>query len=132
MSVVMTFSNDRLVPQQAPELALSQAVKLKASTTYVKGEVLGQIGSTQVYGPYDATHVDGTENAVGVLEYACSTDAGSLITVLGEWLITRKEAQMFVHGVFKTTDLSGLDAGALDDLQGKIIAGSVANGLVVF
>lgn len=122
------YTLSRLDPYLNPEHAMEQIVnrKLFASTTYAAGTVLEHAGSG-VYQPY----ASGT--ATGILQYACVTDGSGNITGIDEWGGSRKEAPVYTCGVFKTADLTGLDAGAVTDLGGHLDPGaSSAYELLIF
>lgn len=71
-----TFTQLKLEPLQNPDLARSIAVKLKASTTFTLGEILGEIAATPgIFAKYDPTANDGTEVPKGLAMYSCITDA---------------------------------------------------------
>jgi hypothetical protein len=117
--------------------ARQEHVNLKASTTFAAGTVLGEItASPGTYGPYASGNTDGTQNPTLILQYPCVVDASGNIalgdTASGEHGVTVKSAPAWRSGVFKTTELVGLDANAVSKL-GRLIRGSVADGeLVVY
>lgn len=88
-----------------------------------------------IYAAYASGNTDGTQNARAILPFDCITDANGKIT-LGtatggdDRQRTYDTIPVYVsEAVFKTTDLVGFDATALAAL-GRLIAGTVANGLV--
>lgn len=117
--------------------SLIRNVNLKVSTVFAAGTIVGEItASPGVYGPYATGNVDGTQNPVGILQYACATDASGNITfgsVAGtsEWGLTSKGAPMhYSGGTFRTEDLAGLDAGAVTKL-GRLAQGTTTSGELV-
>lgn len=135
---VATFGYGRVDPYRNAEDAIVRNVNLKVSTVFAAGTVVGEItASPGTYGPYANGNVDGTGNPVGILQYACATDASGNITfgsVAGqsEWGLTSKGAPIYVSGYFKTDDLTGLDAGAVTKLGGHLVQGTVTSGELVF
>jgi hypothetical protein len=131
-----TFGYGRVDPFRKPEDALVRNVNLKASTVFAAGTIIGEItASAGTYGPYATGNVDGTQNAVAILQYACATDASSNITfgsVAGqsEWGVTSKSAPAYFSGDFRTEDLVGLDAGAVTKL-GRLIQGTTTAGELI-
>lgn len=72
--------------------------------------------------------------AVMALEYDARTDnngnstIGQAATVTDEQGATQETVSAFYGGTFAVADLVGLDAKAVADLRGRLIAGSVASG----
>jgi hypothetical protein len=112
--------------------AYAHPVKLAASTTYVKGEILALPTanlSTLVYARYVTGASDGTQNAECILRRACITDSAGNITVgatsPGEFGATQPSISAWFGGVFNVADLTGtsthaLDSGAVTALGGKL------------
>lgn len=110
-----------------------QSVNLIPSTTFAKGTVLGELTATPgTFGPYATGHGDGTQVPKCILTYACTTDASSNITWLGEFAQTTKNVPAYFGGCFKTQDLTGLDAGGLTALAGALVSGTLTTGVVKF
>lgn len=135
-TAVWTFSRNKLMPLYGEKDAKRMSVALIASTTFAQGTILGEVtASPGTYGPYASGHVDGTQVAKCVLEYACSTDASGNITVDGEWAVTRKVVSAFLPNqglAYSLGDLTGLDATALTALGGSLAQGSIGgSGTVV-
>lgn len=130
---IATFGYGRVDPFREAEDAPVRNVNLKPSTVFAAGTIVAEITATPgTYGPYVAANTDGTQNPVGVLQYACATDAGGLVTfgtVAGtsEWGQTSKSAPIYMSGFFRTEDLVGLDANAVTKL-GRLIQGTITNG----
>lgn len=102
--------------------AYAHPVKLAASTTYVKGEILALPTAnlaTLVYARYVQGASDGTQNAECILRRACVTDASGNITMgasgtpeyAGD---TQTNTSAWFGGVFKVSDLLGTSTHALD------------------
>lgn len=128
-----TFSAaNRLDPEfQTKETILH--VALAVSTTYARGTVLGEVTATPgLYKPYATGNVDGSQTPKGLLKYGCSTDASGNITILGEWGTTHKTAPMIApgSGIYKTSLLVGMDAGAVTKLGASLVQGDLTSGLL--
>lgn len=124
-------------PIKAPQRAGIRNVNLKASTTFAAGTILGEItASPGTYGPYASGNADGTQNPIGILQYACVTDASGNITFgagpagTAEWSQTAKGAPMYEYGEFSTADLTGLDANAVTKL-GRLSEGTTSAGILI-
>ncbi|MEA2573945.1 MAG: hypothetical protein QOH93_1243 [Chloroflexia bacterium] len=132
-----TFSNARLIPFYPGVPHPQQAVRLKPSTVFEQGRLVGEIGTTGVFSPYDADNEDGTEIPKGIVDRPCATDAQGEITYgaaatggpSGETHLT---VPAYFGGAFKTTDLVGLDENAATVLGGHLISGSIADGIYSF
>ncbi len=128
-SAVHTFSNQELLPavpqEQYPAFEINVAL---AQGTYQAGQLLGELSATPGrFGAYVDANVDGTGVAKVILERAATVDASGNITQQGEFGATRKHAAVYVAGCFRESDLVGLDANAVADLQARQV-----NGLLIF
>jgi hypothetical protein len=103
-----------------------------AAGTYPKGQVLGETATPGIYGVY--VNATATDPAKGILQYGCVVDASGNVTLAGEFGQTQRGVPMYIGGgaVFNTTELTGLDAGAITDLGASLIQGSIANGQLRF
>jgi hypothetical protein len=128
-----------LVPVRNPHLAAQQAVKLKASTTFVKGAILGEITATPgVYNTYDPNAVDGTQLPKCILAYGVVTDAAGLPTLIGGvYPLPDNNVPAYTRGDFNVADIDTAmgDAGALltaaiAAANWHLSAGSVAAGIL--
>lgn len=136
-SAIATFGAGRVDPIKDWEDANVEVVNLKASTTFAAGTVIGEItASPGTYGAYASGNVDGTQNPVGILQYACVVDASGNITFgagpagTSEWGETYKGAPMYRSGEFSCADLTGLDANAVTKL-GRLVQGTTSAGRVL-
>lgn len=134
---IATFGAGRVDPIKGGDDCEVEVVNLKVSTTFAAGTIVGEItASPGTYGPYATGNVDGTQNPVGVLQYACVTDASGNITFGGgpagtsEWGQTSKGAPVYMSGEFSTADLVGLDAGAVTKL-GRLVQGTTTSGRLI-
>lgn len=77
------------------------------------GTVLGRITATGLYGPYDDTAEDGTEDA-----------AGFLFNSVGVTSESDQGAPLLEHGMVVQANLpdnNGLDAAGIADMSGRIV-----------
>ena len=107
-TAIYDFTNVKLEPAMAPDLARTISVLLKPSTTFVKGTILGEItASPGVYTNYDHTQNDGTQVPKGILAYDVVTDAAGNPTGLTypypPW--PDLGVPMYVKGFFNSADI---------------------------
>jgi hypothetical protein len=128
---VTVFSGLRLDPYMDPDDALEFAISLKASTSYAKGTVLGEITATPgTFAAYATGNGDGSNTPRCILQYAAVTDASGNITIAGEQGMTRKDVPAYFAGTFACADLVGLDAGGVTAAGWRLINGSATTGVV--
>lgn len=137
---VDSWGMKRLDPFMEPTEAGEMPVNLKASTTYAAGTLLGELTATPgTYATYASGNSDGSQLPKLILRHACVTDASGFITYgdgpagqnqdgIGP---ASKNTDAFYSGMFKTTDIPNLDAGAVTALGARIISGTLANGILV-
>lgn len=79
---------------------------------------------------------DGSQAAKAILPYDCTTDAAGMVSFSdtngGVWGEKAFDVDVYYSGVFKTSELVGLDANGVTDLSGLIISGSVSDGVLSF
>ncbi len=138
-TALYSFTQDVLTPVRNPDLAREQAVKLKASTTFTKGEILGELTATPgTYDKYNSGGADGTEQPKCILAYSVVTDANGLPTLLGGvYPLPDNNVPAFTRGDFDcaTIDTAMGDAGtllsaAIAAANWHLSAGTVAAGIV--
>lgn len=116
-SALYSFTQDVLVPVRNPHLAAEQAVKLKASTAFTKGTILGEIAATPgVYNTFDPNAADGTQQPKCILSYSVTTDSNGLPTLLGGvYPLPDNNVPAYTRGDFDcaTIDTAMGDTGAL-------------------
>lgn len=124
-----------LVPVYAkPGVPRTHNVTLAAGT-YSRGTVLGELTATPgTFKPYAAANTDGSQTAKLILKWGCVVDAQGNVTLAGEFGQTQRGVEAYYGGgnVFKTTELVGLDAGAVTSLGASLVEGTLANGLLRF
>lgn len=131
-----TFTEAGLQPVYNAEDAKQHNVKL-SDATYAAGTVLGELTATPgTFAAYADANVDGTGVAKGFLQYACVVASGLVTTGTasggGPFGQTKTYAPVYFSGAFRTVDLTGFDAAALADLNGHLVNGSAADGIVEF
>lgn len=74
-----------------------------------------------------------TGRAKAILKDAC-TVSGGVITLADDSTVTRTSAPVYVGGgaIFRTDQMSGLTAAAVEQLGARLISGTVADGLLRF
>jgi hypothetical protein len=115
---------------------------VSVSTTGTATVVQTTAGATLgpgVFAAYASGHSDGTQTPKCILRYDVITDSNGIITLGttsanaspladGNPLTT---VPVFVSGVFKTIDLTGLDSTAVTDLLMRFESGNLTNGGIV-
>jgi hypothetical protein len=137
---IQTWGMGRLDPFLEPDEASEQAVNLIPNTTFVKGTVLGELTATPgTFKAYASGNADGSQVPKCILRYDCVTDASGFVTYGSGPAGTSehpgektRSIDAFYSGIFKTTDLVGLDAGAVTAMGAHYISGALANGVIVF
>lgn len=89
-------------------------VTVPAETTLVPGTVLGQVGATGKYAPYDDANSDGSEDAAGVLYGALANTTVAPVDMTGvviNWSAEVRAADLvFEDGVDEDAALAALAA----------------------
>src|SRR5262245_14499490 len=127
------YSNQCLAPMYAPELALSHHVKLPNGVTLARGTVLGEItASPGTYKAYASGSSDGSQIQRALLAYDVVVDGSGNITVGGgDQGVIQPSVQAYFSGFFRTSELTGLDAGALTaNPSWALINGTVSSGVL--
>lgn len=133
-TAIFDYSGDKLEPAWAPDLARTQAYKVK-SGTYAKGTVCGMVNDTGAMGAYANGNSDGTELAAVICVYdmysngtnVSLTDDGALLP--GE---TRTDAPFYIAGFFECAELTGLDANGVTDMKARVLGNLVSGVLALF
>ena len=123
---------NQLQPKQRPEDARQDAGAFGVSLTLVKGTMLGRKTSDGLLYAYNDALTSGVNVCVGILMYTIKTDSNGLIffgdsTDASELNPPHQTAPYWQSGIFDTADLTGYDANALGDLQGRVLA----NGFIL-
>lgn len=136
MPTTATFTYDpagsRVEPFYKEPEAPMQHVKL-ANGTYAAGTVLGPVTATPgQFKAYANGNSDGSEAATCILrdDVVVASGVHTLADEQGGGVVT--SVPVYFGGVFKTSELTGLDAAGVADLNGLIISGTVADGLLKF
>jgi hypothetical protein len=127
-AAMTTWGAAGLGPVYNPHHAKADHVKLPPNVTYAKGTVLGQITATGVFTAYATGAADGSQVAKRILQYDVATDANGYVAI-GDQGEKSPTTPAWFCGTFKTSELTGLDAGAVTSL-GRLISGSVTDGIL--
>lgn len=138
-----TFTNVKLEAAVRDDLLVHFSGKLKASTTFPLGCLLGEsVATPGTYAPYVAAGTDGSNKINAILPYACITDASGNITIGtaaggGEFGQTYPSVDLYTGGWFFAQDLpqsgtGAIDAAAVDGAHGflQLRQGTIASGIV--
>jgi len=110
--------------------AKAQTVKFGPGITVAKGTVMGQITASGLWIAYLTGASDGSQTARAISQYDVVVDGSGNHTIGGGDLgWTEVGAPVYLNGLFRTTELVGLDAGAVTSL-GRLVSGSVADGIL--
>jgi hypothetical protein len=77
-------------------------------------------------------HVDGSSTCRGFTRYPVATDADGNVTNFNDFGAVEEAAPVFSSGTFRTSDLTGLTVAALEDIFGRVIEGTFANGVISY
>lgn len=118
---------NQLQPKQRPEDARQDAGAFGASLTLAKGTIIGKRTADGLLVAYLDTATNGAQTAVGILMYTIKTNSSGQVffsdsTDASELNPPHQTAPYWQSGIFDTGDLTGYDAAALVDLNGKVLA----------
>lgn len=122
-----TFAYSGLQPVINPQDARKEAIQLGVSLTLAKGTLLGKRTSNGLHYAYNDALTDGTQTAVGILEFDVVTDADGnhylgTNAVASQFNMPHRDASMFTCGTFDPTELTGWDAAAATDLKARTLS----------
>lgn len=122
---IETFSGVSLEPITNPEEAKTEAIVLGASLTLARGTVLGKRTSNNKHYAYNDSLTDGTETATCILKHDVKTDASGNVyygdsAVPSAVNLPHATAVAYIAGTFNTSELTGYNAAALADFQGRL------------
>lgn len=106
----------------------SWAVEMAPNLTWAKGQVLGQITASKKYSTYATGNSNGTEKAEVIAMFAGKTDADGNVFLGTDPAMTGFEAnsfptlQVYYGGQFRSSELVGLDAGAIADFNARTLS----------
>jgi hypothetical protein len=121
-----TFNATKLEPVSFPQDARIDNVVLGVSLTLAKGTILGKKTSDNKHYAYNDSLTNGTETATCILVYDTVTDANGKVylgtnAVASINNLPHTTAPVYVAGVFDTAELTGYNAAALADFQGRLL-----------
>jgi hypothetical protein len=117
--ITTTYNATKLKPYADPESAITESVPFSATKTIAKGTVLGQVTSTGKYEAYDGTVSTGVEVARAICMYDITTDGSGNVTIANDKGLTHTTAPIYIGGIFRTNELTGLDDDAVEQLAGN-------------
>ena len=140
-TTLYNFTQLKLEPVSNPDLARQIAVLLLESTTFTRGEILGEIANRPgVYKKFDPTENDGSEVPKAILAYDVVTDASGNPTGVTYPYPPFPSTSMpaYTRGDFDCAEITTAmgDAGALLAAAiatpgfGALVQGTVAAGIV--
>lgn len=109
-----------------------------AAQTDLTGATLATAGSPPtVNTAFTAPNGAGSHIPRAILRYSCATDTSGYATYgtvagSGEYGEAQRAVPAWFGGSFKTSELTGLTARAVSDWLGKLISGTVADGILRF
>lgn len=126
------WSGIKLEPAYAPELARTQAFKVK-SGNYTKGTVLGFVAATGAVGAYANGNSDGTETAAVIAQYDMFSD-GTNVSITSAGALNTGETETtgpcYISGFFECAELTGLDANGVTDMKARLIGANLVSGVL--
>jgi hypothetical protein len=126
--VTLTFQGDLANRWMPAILVYSNSLTGGAAPAVAIAHTTPGRSAAGAFAPYNDANADGTQVAKCIVEFDTEVDPfGNHRAGGGEWgQGTQKSAPVWIKGVFKTNELTGLDAAAVADL-GRIMRGDVAN-----
>lgn len=130
----------RLDPVMNQRFVTVLGVSLNAPTSgtlsYTKGTILAEFSNSASAGIYAGYSSTATANGLnipkGILQYSATVDSSGNTSIFGEFSQTQHGAPMYMPGmgVWRVSDLIGLDANAITVLDAVYVEGSSAGGLI--
>lgn len=129
-TATLAFSQARLEPAAAGELAAMTNVPM-VSGTYVHGQLLGQVTSSEKFTTYNSGSSDGSQTAAVLAIYDMVVDSSGNVTIGSgtEWAQSYPTAPVYIGGYFACEDIPNLTSAAAASL-GRIVYGDVTEGLL--
>lgn len=129
---VVTFSGGPLAGQNIPIMSIDNSLATGGTATVAHTTPgIGPFGAKKAYA---SGNTDGSQVAIGLLEYPCVVDNAGNISIgaqlASEFGQTELVISMFYNGDFAAADLVGLDAAGLANMSGRLISGSITTGIV--
>jgi hypothetical protein len=127
---IYTFSGTNYAGKAMPLMTLDTTLLTGGSATIAHTTFGAPAG---VWKAYASGNSDGSQTPKGILQYDCVVDGAgnvSLGSVASPFGDTRKDAPVYVKGVFDTSLLTGLDATALTNANWHLLSGSTSAGVL--
>jgi hypothetical protein len=130
--ITTTYNATKLKPYARPEDAITESVPFSASKTIAKGTVLGQVTATGKYEAYDSAGSSGVEVARAIAMYDLTTDGSGNVTIANDRSLAESTGPVYIGGIFRTSELTGLDDDAVTQLGGQLTSGNASDGVLKF
>jgi hypothetical protein len=131
--LTFTFAG-QFAARNVPLIAVSSSVT--GGGSIAMAQTTAGVSSSGTYGTYATGNTDGTGVAVCLLVYPCVVDENGTVAMMtnptGFQESLQKTAPVYDGGYFHTSDLIGLDADAIADLQARMVEGTLTGGGVVY
>jgi hypothetical protein len=129
---VVTFLG-KYAGQPAPVLTVS-TTGLTGGTPTIANVHTTTGRSAGTFGVYADANSDGSGDAQFIMKYTVSSDSAGNIyfapTAASEWGQSYPCCPAYYKGSFRSEELTGLDAAALVNLNGRLVSGSLSSGVV--
>ena len=130
---IFTFSGGNYSGQPIGVIVVSATFVGGSSPTAVNVHTTTGVGPLGAYGTYASGNSDGTQTAIGILEYPCVVVGNQIYLgsqASSEFGQAQLTAPVWYRGDFDTADLAGLDSTAVTSLGAHYITGSGATGVL--
>jgi hypothetical protein len=128
----LSFTVNKLEPAWAPETAKTNAFKIGAGA-HVAGEILGFVSATGAVDTYATGNSDGTETAAVIAQYDMYSDGTNVSLTSDAALLPGEnavDAPCYIAGYFRCSELTGLDSGAIADMNAHLIGANTVSGVL--
>lgn len=144
MGLIATYGGQKLLPAKNAPAPAEDAYAFAASLTVVRGTLLGQITTGKKWTIYTSGAADGSQVAAAIAAYDFVTDASGKVTlsttagqVGNEFGLQDLTAPVYIAGTFNTDELNingtpGVTSGAITNLGGHLVSGTLTLGVMTF
>ena len=125
----VTFQNKLGLQNIAAMTTTATGLTGGAGTATVATSTAGSSGTRGEFDTYDPDATNGLEIPKAICKYDLTTNASKVVTINEK---TQLAAPVYTSGYFSTKDLRWLDANAITKMGGRLISGSIADGVFSF